>query len=254
LVSLAAANHELGNVYATKKIVAAVRRVRTDVVVHCDAVQAFGKEVIDMRDLDVDALSLSAHKVFGPPGVGALVVRSHVELAPQSYGGEQERGRRRGSENTPAIAGFGRAAELAREERDERRRRTVVVYERLRSGIERALVPIGARIEGDAERHVGNTLCVSLPGCPGELLVMAMDLEGVAISAGAACSSGRSLPSSVLIGLGRSEVEAREAVRFSCGPSNSVEEIDRVLAILPGIVARVRASNEGGSGHEGGHS
>jgi cysteine desulfurase len=228
-ISLQLANHELGNVQPIAELAA-----RKKGLFHCDAVQAAGKIAIDVKTLGVDLLSISAHKIGGPKGVGALWVRRGVNLPPLHRGGHQERERRPGTENLAGIVGFGAAAKEARSlsKVDEVRR----LRERLESGA-RAL---GSRVNG--RPAVGNTVNLAWQGVPGELLVAALDLEGVAVSTGAACTSGSVAPSPVLRALGQSPQQAREGVRFSLGPGNTVEEVDRVLAMLPALIARIRAA------------
>ncbi|MFV8756296.1 cysteine desulfurase family protein [Nannocystaceae bacterium ST9] len=246
LVSLAAANHELGNRYPIPALVAALRERRPDLVIHCDAVQAFGKRAIDVRAWDVDLLSVSSHKIHGPKGAGALIHRKSSILAPLWKGGTQERGRRVGTENPLALHGFGLAAELAMEELDERADRVAALGQRLReviAGIE------GASIEGDPDHAPGTitgtitgTIMATFAGCSGELLAMNLDLDGIAVSTGAACSAGTLEPSKVLLALGHPRERAASALRFSIGHDNQPEHIERLAELLPGVVARVRSA------------
>jgi cysteine desulfurase len=236
LVSLALANHELGNVY---DVAGFVRAIAGRALVHCDAVQAAGKLALDVRALGVDLLTISAHKLHGPKGAGALWVRRGVELAP-GVGGHQERGWRAGTENVPGIVGFGAAARLAL---DEGLAPSVTArVAALRDRLEAAAVAAGARVHGDVERRVGNTTNVAFAGVAGDLLVQALDLEGVAASTGAACTSGTVEPSPVIRALGVARREAAEAVRLSLGRDSRDEEIARVSALLPALVARIRAA------------
>lgn len=245
VVSLAAANHELGNAYDVAAMSAATRAAAPHVVIHCDAVQAFGKLPIHFSGLGgfssmgVDLLSLSAHKIYGPKGVGALVVRRGRELAPALFGGPQERGKRPGTESIAAIAGFGKAAELAATELAPRRDHTTALVRRLRAGL--AGLP-GARINGDGERSTGTTVNVGFAGCDGQLLLINLDLEGIAVSTGAACSSGTLEPSPVLRALGQAPEVAREALRISVGKDSTMEDVEALLATLPAILERVRGA------------
>lgn len=245
LVTLAAANHELGNVYDVAAIVAAVRRLRPDVLVHTDAVQAFGKVPVDFEGWGVDLLSVSAHKVGGPAGIGALVHRRHQAIEPLLAGGHHERGRRPGTENLLGAHGFGIAAELAAAEQADRHAHCVGLRTRLLHGLGAVE---GARVLGDPERGVGNTALVAFEGCDGELLMMNLDLAGFAVSTGAACTAGTLEPSPVVLGLGLGESAARSTLRVSVGAGNDEDDIDALLAALPEVVARVRAAGEDGKG------
>jgi cysteine desulfurase len=206
---------------------------------HVDATQAVGKLPVDVAQLGVDLLAASAHKFNGPKGAGFLVVRGQG-LEPLLCGGPQERRRRGGTENLAGIVGLGVAAELAARDLAARRERYAALRDRLWQGIE-AKVP-RVRRNGSAEHVLPNTLNVEFQGTAGEVLLEALDLEGVAISAGAACASGSIEPSHVLVAMGRTPAEARGSLRFSVGHGNTESEIDRVLAILPDLVARVRSS------------
>ncbi len=239
LVSLAAANHELGNHYPIPAFVAALRAHRPDLLIHCDAVQAFGKRAVDFSTWGVDLLSVSSHKIHGPKGAGALIQRKSLALAPL-WRGTQERGRRGGTENPLALHGFGVAAELAGEELGERADRVAVLLVRLRS----ILAAIdGACIEGDPEYGSGRTtVMASFANCSGELLAINLDLEGIAVSTGAACSAGTLEPSRVLLALGHPRERAASALRFSIGHDNHPDHLDRLADVLPGLVERVRSA------------
>jgi cysteine desulfurase len=234
LVSVQWANHEVGNLNSVAEIASVCREA--GVAMHSDAVQAAGKTAIDLAAVPVDLLSLSAHKINGPKGVGALFVRRGFPYEPPVAGGHQERGRRPGTENVAGIVGMGAACEMARRELLPRRREV----SRLGARFEAGLLALGVRRHGDRERGLAGTLNVAFPGVGGEALVQALDLEGVRASTGAACTSGSLAPSPVLLAMGMPEKEAREAVRFSVGPENTEEEIDRVLATLPGLIDRIR--------------
>jgi cysteine desulfurase len=237
LVSLAVANHELGNLYDVAGNVAAVRSVRPQVLVHADAVQALGKVEVDFSGWGLDLMSLAAHKIGGPKGMGALIHRSHIQLAPLYSGGHQERGRRPGTEDPIAAHGFAVAAELARDELAERRAKVTKLRERLVAIIEGI---DGARVLGTREQATGNTALALFEGCKGELILMNLDLEGIWVSTGSACSAGTLEPSKVLLGMGLEPRVALGAVRFSLGPSNTDAELDRLAELLPGVVERVR--------------
>jgi len=227
LVSIMAANNETGSLQPIKELVEVARKAR--ILFHCDAVQAFGKIPVDVEDLGVDMLTVSAHKLHGPKGVGALYVRKSVELECLISGGGHEGGLRSGTENTIGIAGFGRAAEgisnLLSRMKEVRRLR-----DRLEEGI-MSLVP-GARLNGHRMRRLPNTLNMTLPGFRGESMVMAMDRMGVCFSSGSACASGSPDPSHALLAMGLSEAEAHCSVRFSLGYGNTAEEIDRTVELI----------------------
>ena len=256
LVSIAAANHELGNLADVAGLVAAIRAAEPElgrsIVVHTDAVQAFGKVPVRFRAWGVDLLSVSSHKIYGPKGVGALIHAPHHELDPLWIGGSQERGRRVGTEAVPAIHGFGVAAKLAAEQLDARATRIAGLRERLLAGL-RTAVP-DAIVHGDPSpgHTLGNTILASLPGCSGELLLMNLDLEGIAVSTGSACNSGKLGGSKVLHALGVDPALAASALRLSLGQGNDADQVDRLLAALPEIVARTRAHGPGLAAHAGG--
>src|SRR5262249_2250404 len=188
--------------------------------------QAAGKIAVDFAALGVDLLTLSAHKLGGPPGVGALIVADHVELAPQQRGGGQERGRRAGTENLPGIVGFGVAAEIAAAELGG-----MATLAGLRDDLERRAVSAvpGTILFGRDAARLSNTSCLALPGLSSELQVMALDLAGVAVSAGSACSSGKVRPSHVLRAMGADAPTAGSAIRISLGWQSTAEDVDRFL-------------------------
>lgn len=237
LASIMAANNETG---VRQPVAEAARLVHQfGGILHCDAVQAAGKVAFSMRDAEVDLLSLSAHKIGGPQGVGALILGAGLEPTPLLVGGGQERYRRAGTENLPGIAGFAVAAELARRELDR-----YAELARLRDEIERRLkaeVP-ELRIYGDEAPRLPNTACFGLPGLKAETQVMALDLEGVAVSAGAACSSGKVRPSHVLRAMGASEAEASSAIRVSLGWDSREAEVERFLEVWLKHYRRSRAA------------
>jgi tRNA (5-methylaminomethyl-2-thiouridylate)-methyltransferase len=233
LVSLATANHELGNVYDVAAFAALAHEVGA--LFHTDAVQAGGKLPLDVAALGVDALTLSAHKLHGPKGTGAIYLRTGAPFAPPIEGGHQERERRPGTENVVGIVGFGVAARLARAERDAEAVRLAALRDRL----ETALLAIpGARRHGDAGARLPGTLNVGFAGAPGQRLAAALDLEGICVSTGAACTSGSLAPSPVLTALGMPGARAAEGLRFGLGRDNDEAQIDRVAALMPALVAR----------------
>ena len=237
LVSVGLANGEVGSLAPVAAITAGLRG--RGLLVHSDAAQAAGRIPLDVAALGVDLLSLSAHKLGGPAGIGALWVRRGVELAAQTTGGPQERGRRAGTESVAGAVGFGVAAELARAELAANAAAAAGLVERLWTGL-RARVP-GVVLNGPADGpRLPNTLNVSFPGAAGESLLVLLDLAGVAVSLGSACAAGAAEPSHVLRAMGRDREAARSGVRFSVGPSTTAADIDRVLELLPALVAQAR--------------
>jgi cysteine desulfurase NifS len=213
LVSIMMANNETGSIQAIGRLASIARGQGT--LFHTDGVQAVGKIPIDVQALGVDFLSMSGHKLHGPKGVGALYVRKGIELEPLIHGGEQEGGKRSGTENTVGIIGFGKAAELAEIHLKEMNDRVRRLRDRLWEGISR-LVP-DSKLNGHPELKLPNTLNVSLPGIRGESVVLALDQKGISLSSGSACRSGSPKPSHALLAMGLSEEQAHCALRFSLG-------------------------------------
>ncbi|MCK6556993.1 cysteine desulfurase [Candidatus Binatia bacterium] len=240
LVSIGWANNEVGTVQPIAAIAEAVRAAGA--VLHVDAVQAAGK--IPVTAAAADLVSMSAHKLGGPPGVGALVVRGGIAIEPLLLGGGQERERRAGTENVPGIVGFGVACRLAAREIGAFGEFCVALRDRLWAGLA-AAIP-GVRRNGPLQgAGLPNTLNVSFDGVRGEALVAALDLEGIAVSSGSACAAGAGEPSHVLIAMGRSAESARDGVRFSFGRGNSLGDVDRLVAATAAAVARMRAAAGG---------
>ena len=237
LISVMHANNELGTIQPIEEIgrIAA----EADVYFHCDAVQSAGKLPLDVNRLGVDLLSISAHKIYGPKGVGVLYVRAGTPLEPQFHGGHHERDRRPGTENVPGIVGFGKAAELARMRLTTDSARIESLRDRLEEMLLNSLASV--RVNGDRSRRIPNTTNLAFTAAGGEALVIALDLQGVACSTGAACSSGAVEPSHVLLAIGLSPDEARSSLRFSLGRTTTAAEIDRAADIIPPTVERLRA-------------
>jgi cysteine desulfurase len=236
LISVMLANNETGTVQPIEEMgrIAA----EEDIYFHCDAVQAAGKLPLDVNRLGVDLLSISAHKIYGPKGVGALYVRTGTELEPIFHGGHHERDRRPGTENVPGIVGLGKAADLAIKNLTSDAARVAA----LRDKFESALLSLpGVHLNGDPHHRVANTCNLSFDAAGGEALVIALDLQGISCSTGAACSSGAVAPSHVLTAIGLSPDRARSSLRFSLGRLTTSEEIDRAIEIIPAVVERLRA-------------
>ena len=236
LCSAMAANNETGVLFPLSRIGELCRK--HGVPLHTDAVQAAGKIPLRVRDLPVDLLSCSAHKIGGPKGVGLLWVRRGVQLAPLQVGGHQERGRRGGTENVAGIVGLGEALARAAEALPTQAPRVAALRDRLETAARE--IP-GAHVAGAGAVRVCNTLNVAFEGCDGETLLVALDLAGVAVSTGSACSSGSLEPSPVLLAMGYPPALARGAIRFSLWSGTTSADIDEVCRILPEVVARTRS-------------
>lgn len=237
LISVMHANNELGTIQPVEEIGRIAAEV--DVYFHCDAVQSAGKLPLDVECLGADLLSISGHKMYGPKGVGALYVRTGTPLVPQMYGGHHERDLRPGTENVSGIVGFGKAAEIAKRNLAADANRIA----RLRDSLEQALlasIPL-VRVNGDRACRVPNTSNLTFAGAAGEALLIALDLQGVACSTGAACSSGAVEPSHVLLAIGLPADVARSSLRFSLGRPTSSEEIAYAIEVIPAAVERLRA-------------
>ncbi|MEO8586045.1 MAG: cysteine desulfurase family protein [Acidobacteriota bacterium] len=239
LVSVILANNETGAVFDTLAAFAARARA-LGAIVHTDAVQAVGKIPVNARALAVDLLALTAHKFGGPKGAGALFVRKGVRLQPLAAGGGQERGRRGGTENVAGIVGLGAAIRLASARLSSEATRLAGLRDRFEAGLV-SRVP-GVRINAATGSRLPTATSAAFPGTEAETLVAALDLDGIAVSAGSACHAGTTSPSRVLLALGLSPAEARATLRFSFGRGSSEEDVDRLLEAVPRVVARARAT------------
>jgi cysteine desulfurase len=237
IVSVMHANNEIGTIQPIAEL-AAIAHAR-GALVHTDAVQSAGKIRIDVKALDVDLLSLSGHKFYGPKGTGALWIRRGARLLPFMTGGRQERNRRAGTENVPALSALGVAARLAREKLESEAPRQMALRDRLESGI-LASVP-GSTRNGAERPRVGNTANISFDRVESESLLIGLDLEGIAVSSGSACSSGTLEPSHVLKAMGLPHHRTLSSIRFSFGASNTDADVDQVLAVLPRLVEKLRS-------------
>jgi cysteine desulfurase len=242
LVTVMLANNEVGTVQPVAEIAALVRGRRDagqkHLRLHTDAVQAVSGMRVDVDELGCDLLSISAHKLYAPKGVGALYVRRGVRLAPQNIGGHQERERRGGTEAVPLIVAFGEAARLTRVELEERTERVRRLRERFEAGVESRVAEIV--YNGDRVRRLPGVSNISFRFIEGEGLLINLDMQGVAVSTGSACSSGSLEPSPVIRALGRDDELARGSIRFSLGKDTTEEEIDYVLEVLPRAVDNLR--------------
>jgi cysteine desulfurase len=235
LVSIMWANNETGVIFPVAELAELAKAAGA--LFHTDAVQAFGKLDMALKDTKIDLLSLSGHKLHGPKGVGALYVKKGVKLSPLFRGGKQERGRRAGTENVPGVIGLGLAAALARQNHAQDFAHVKSLRDRLESGL-LAAIPLG-RVNGGGER-LPNTLNISFDYADGEAVLHKLDKAGVAASSGSACASGSMEPSHVLRALNIPAFALQGAIRFSLSRETTDEDIAKVLAVLPEIVANVR--------------
>ena len=237
LITIMHANNEVGTIQPIEEI----DRIATEngIVFHSDAVQSLGKVYLDVGKLKVNLLSVSSHKIYGPKGVGALYVRRGTPLSPIMFGGHHEKKRRAGTENVPGIVGFAKAVELACEDIESTGRRMLSLRNRLEEGI-LSTIP-NVRLNGHPTKRLSSTLNVSFEFVEGESLVLSLDMEGVAVSSGSACTSGSLEPSHVLLAMGVPPDIAQGSVRFSLGQDNTEADIDYLLEVLPRIVERLRS-------------
>lgn len=237
LVSIMFANNETGTIMPVQEIGAICRE--KGVLFHTDAVQAVGKIPIDLKKLPVDILSLSGHKLNTPKGIGAQFIRKGTKLSPLIHGGAQERNRRAGTENIPYIIGLGKACGIARRDIAKRHDYLQGLRDRLQEGIFRKVPHV--ELNGHPTKRLPNTLNMSFLYVEGESLLLNMDLEGIAVSSGSACSSGSADASHVILAMGKSPLVAQSAIRFSLGWTNTGEDVDYVLEVVPPIIERLRA-------------
>ncbi|HLE25943.1 MAG TPA: cysteine desulfurase NifS [Thermodesulfobacteriota bacterium] len=247
LVSVMFANNETGVLMPIQEIAELVKEKR--VIFHTDAIQAVGKIDINLKNLPVDLLSISGHKLYGPKGVGALLIRDGVKFGPLIHGGGQERGKRSGTENVAGIVGLGKACEIFKQDAGYKMQdaRIKDLRDELYEGISERIS--GFKLNGHHEKRLSNTLNLSFEGVEGESLVMNLDLEGIAVSTGSACSEGNVEPSHVLLAMGLSKEQAVSSVRFSLGRFTEKEDINRVIDVLPGIVERIREISSSDKGN-----
>jgi cysteine desulfurase len=242
LISVMLANNEIGTIQPIKAIGSLVRERRDagqrNLWLHTDAVQAAGRIEIDVEELGCDLLSLSGHKLYAPKGVGALYVRRGVRLAPQNVGGHQERERRAGTENVPGIVALGEAAKLARVELEQRAEHVRRLRDRFENEVRRNIDEVV--FNGDAKQRLPHLSNISFRFIEGEGLLINLDLQGVAVSTGSACSSGTLEPSPVIRALGHDDELARGSIRFSFGKDNTEKQVDYVVSVLIDAVKRLR--------------
>lgn len=242
LITVMQANNELGTIQPIKEIAALVKARREagqrHLYLHTDAVQSVGKIPVDVKELGVDLLTLTAHKIHGPKGIGVLYVRKGVRLASQMHGGHHERDRRAGTESVPLIVGIGKASELVRLHLAERMERARALRDTLETEIFNRISKVSRN--GDPERRVPNIANLNFDFVEGEGLQISLDLKGVAVSTGSACSSGSTEPSHVLMAIGLPRDNGYGSLRFSFGKDNTKEDVDYVLEVLPAVVEKLR--------------
>jgi cysteine desulfurase len=235
-------NNEIGTIQPIERLAAKAKAVGA--VFHTDAIQAFGKIVIDAKSVPFDILTISGHKIGAPKGIGAIYIRRGTGIEPLFYGGAQDRGRRPGTENVAAVIGFARAAELAVAEREEKWRRLEALRDRLEERI-LARIP-DAKIHGREGPRAPHIVNVSVPGTESESLLMALDLRGIGCSAGSACQSGSISPSHVLSAIGVEPDLASSPIRMSLGSITTEADIERVAEVYPALVEKARGMARAG--------
>lgn len=236
LISIGHANNEVGTIQPIAAIGALAKA--QGIYMHTDAVQSFCQIPVNVDDLNVDLLSVSAHKIYGPKGIGALYVRRGTRIKPIQFGGAQERNLRPGTENVPGIVGFAKAVEVAEREREERVAHITHLRDRLIDGL--LQVPY-VQLNGHPEKRLPGNVNVSVKYVEGEALILSFDLKGVAVSSGSACTSGSLDPSHVLMAMGLDHLEAHGSLRLTIGRDNSEADIDYVIEVFPEIVQRLRS-------------
>ena len=237
LISIMYANNEVGSIMPIREIGAIARE--KGVLMHTDAVQAAGHVDIDVERDNVDLLSLTAHKIHGPKGTGALYIKKGVRVMPMIYGGGQERGLRAGTENVPGAVGFGMACFIAKEEFEKNNEHMTVLRDKLIDGIFEKIPHV--KLNGHRQKRLSNNANISMKFIEGEGMLLRLDMAGIAASSGSACTSGSLDPSHVLLAMGLDHATAHGSLRLSLSNETTEEEIDRVLEVLPGIVDVLRS-------------
>jgi cysteine desulfurase len=237
LVSVMHANNEVGTI----EPIAEIGRITREAAIyfHTDAVQTVGHIPVNVSELGVDLLSMSAHKLCGPKGVGALYIRKGTRITPLLHGGEQEKRRRASTENVPGIVGLGQASELAQQEMDEEARRLTLLRDKLSKGLLERIED--TQLNGHPTQRLPNNVSISVAYVEGESMCLNLDLAGICASTGSACSSSTAEPSHVLLALGMPPQQAHGTLRFTLGKWTTADDIERVLEVLPGVVEKLRA-------------
>ncbi len=236
LISVMFANNEIGSVQPIKEIGSLARE--KGIIFHTDAVQAVGHIPIDVKDMHIDLLSMSAHKFYGPKGIGALYIRKGIKIKPLIHGGAQERNRRAGTENVPGIIGMGLALELITSELSEEENRLIYLRDKLIDGILNN-IPY-SRLNGDRENRLPGNVNISFEFIEGESILLMLDMKGICASSGSACTSGSLDPSHVLLAIGLPHEKAHGSLRLTLGMFNTEDEVDYIIKELPPIISRLR--------------
>lgn len=236
LISIMAANNEIGTIQPVEEIGKIAKE--NGITFHCDGVQVAGKIPVSVKKMNVDFFSLSAHKFYGPKGIGALYVRNGVKFRPVFYGGHQEKGFRPGTENVPAIVGFGKACEIAEKQMENDASKEKMLRDRLEKLLLERISEV--IVNGHPEKRLYNTLNLCVKYVEGESMLLHLDFEGICASSGSACTSGSLEPSHVLLALGIPPEVAHGSLRFSLGRSNTMDEIEKTAEVLPAIVEKLR--------------
>lgn len=239
LISIIHGNNEIGTVQPIKEIAEVAKE--KNILIHTDACQSMGFFDVNVSDLGVDLLTFSGSKIYGPKGTGILYIKEGTELIPQMFGGGQEHGIRSGTENVPGVVGLGKTVELVVNNREALTNKTMVLRDKLWEGIKK-LIP-EAELTGHPTDRLPNHLSIIIPKLDGESLLMRLDLQNIYVSSGSACSSGSIEPSHVLEALGFDDSKRHGSLRFTLGKSNTEEDVDKVLEVLPKIVAQLREMN-----------
>ncbi len=237
LISIMHSNNEIGVIQPIAEIGAIARE--KGIIFHTDATQSVGHVPIDVQALNVDLLSLSGHKLYGPKGVGALYIRKGTRVAKYMHGGAQEHGKRAGTTNVPGVVGLGKAAEIAAASLSEEFSRETALRNKLIGGILNSIPD--CRLNGDSEKRLPNNVNVSIAGIEGESMILRLDFNGICVSSGSACTSGSLDPSHVLLGIGLPHELAHGSLRMTLGRSTTESDVDKVLEVLPGIVSLLRS-------------
>lgn len=236
LITIMHANNEIGTIEPISEISAIAKE--NGIIFHTDAVQSVGKVPVNVNDLGVDLMTMSAHKIYGPKGIGALYIRKGTKIEPLIRGGHHERNRRAGTENVPGIVGFGKAVEVASADMEQESKRMWELTERLKDGLFEKIEYVYEN--SHPTKRVPNIINLSFDYVEGESIILNLDIKGVAVSTGSACTSGSLEPSHVLTALGLCASTAQGAVRFSLGRDNTIEDVDYIIDIMPEIINKLR--------------
>jgi cysteine desulfurase len=237
LVSIMHTNNEIGTIQPLNELANITKE--KGVYFHTDAVQSAGKIPLDTEKIPIDLASISGHKIYGPKGVGAIYIRKGVRITPLAHGGHHERSRRAGTENIPGIVGLGKAAEIALRDMEDQYRHLKSLTEAFFKKLHEKIVDIS--LNGHSEKRIPSTLNISFKGVEGESIILSLDMKGVAVASGSACTSGSLEPSHVLSALGIDPAIAQSSIRFGFGRGNTMEDVDYVCEVLPEIIERLRS-------------